>query len=131
MILMKTDRTKHGFYEIMGKYFADRRFIRELDCQLYDNGAKWYLLYDGETLCGFISAEYKGKYVLLDNFYVFEESRHKGHGTALVREAVKDNPVCKCITRNEYALKIFKREGFTECGKNGRYVKLERKQHDE
>lgn len=123
-MILKVNRQSDDFYKIMGRYFADRSFIKEMDCQLYDNGALWYLAYDGNTLCGFVSAEYKGKYVWIDNFYVFDEYRHQGYGTALIRRVLIDNPVCKCITRNEYAKRIFEKYGFVETGKNGRYSKL-------
>lgn len=127
MTLKKINNSCEDFYIIMGKYFADRSFIKELDCQLYDNNCDWYLLYDGENLTGFFSLEERKKYFYLDNFYVFEPYRNKHFGKTLIAFLPAFIPV-RCISRNEYAIKIFKDAGFKEYGKNGRYTKLEREE---
>lgn len=126
-MILRTNNGCQPFYEVMGRFFADRAFIKEMDCQLYDSGFEWYLYYDGENICGFASVEKRDKYAYLDNFYVFEKYRHKGVGTAIIREIVKDYGTMRAITRNIYARSIFEEYGFICYGKNGRYFKMERK----
>lgn len=123
-MILKIDNTSVDFYVIMGKYFADRSFIKEMDCQLYDNNCEWYLYYSDNTLCGFASIEDKGKYHWLDNFYVFEAYRNKGIGTQIIEKVLMDYSNIRLITRNENAIRIFKKFGFREYGQNGRYRKM-------
>ena len=122
-MILQIDNTHPDFYKIMGRYFADRKFIKEMDCQLYDNNCAWYLYYNNDTLCGFVSVENRGAYSLIDNLYIFSEHRANGYGNALI-DAIKKDTELRLITRNEYAERIFKRHGFSVYGRNGRYRKM-------
>ena len=64
-MILRTNNGCQPFYEVMGRFFADRAFIKEMDCQLYDSGFEWYLYYDGENICGFASVEKRDKYTYL------------------------------------------------------------------
>lgn len=123
-MILKSNRSCDGFYETMGRYFADRSFIKEMDCQLYDDGFDWFLWYEDNKLCGFASVENRKHYNYLDNFYVFCQYRNKGIGQNIIRAVLNEYSNVKLITRNDYALKIFERLGFKETGRNGRYIKM-------
>lgn len=127
-MIIKMNNKNENFYNIMGKHFASKSFIKELDCQLYDNNCEWYMFFDEKQLLGFASLENKNNYYYLDNFYVFQECRNKGIAKEILKEILKDYTNIKLISRNEYAIKIFKKYGFKEYGKNGRYLKMEYKE---
>ena len=126
-MILKINKNNNDFYNIMGRYFADRSFIKELDCQLYDENCEWYLYQESDSIKGFASIQNKNNYFYLDNFYVFEEYRNEGIGQKIVNEIIKEYENIKLISRNEAAIHIFKKVGFVECGENGRYKKLQRK----
>lgn len=129
MIQVLSDK-EYVFYYLMGKYFADRKIIKEMDCQLYnEDGMKWHIYFDKEgNICGFCSIQSnnkKGSY--LDNFYVIKEYRGKGIGEQILKSIIsQENENISLITRNEIAYKLFKKYGFVEYGKNGRYIKMKR-----
>ena len=120
----------------MGKYFSRKSFIKELDSQLYSNeNMEWYLIYENNQLIGFISIEDRKKYYYIDNFYIFEQYRQMGYGELLFKRLFENYMLdninndeykkIKLITKNIYAKSIFQKYGFTETGKNGKYIKME------
>lgn len=116
------------FYAEMGKFFADRGIIKELDCQLYnDKNTTWYISVNEnyQEIDGFISIQDKGKYNYIDNFYVVSKYRNKGIGNKLLKEVIKDYDNIKLISRNEAAIHLFRKFGFEEYGQNGRYKKFQ------
>lgn len=123
-MILKIDNSHPYFYSIMGRYFADKKFIKEMDCQLYDNGFEWYLYYQGDVLFGFASIEKRKDYYYLDNFYVFEQFRNRGIGTQIVQEILKDRCYIRLISKNPCAIKIFKKNGFKEYGHHGQYKRF-------
>lgn len=123
-MILKIDNSNPKFYNIMGRYFADKRFIKEMDCQFYDDGFCWYLYYQDDVLCGFASIEPRKGYYYLDNFYVFEQFRNCGIGTQIVQEILKDRCYIRLISKNPYAIKIFEKNGFQEYGHNGQYKRF-------
>jgi GNAT superfamily N-acetyltransferase len=126
-MIFKMDNKIRDFYVIMGKYFADRGIVKEMDGQIYDNGFTWYIYLDSNTVLGFISVEDRGAYKYIDNFYVTPDNREEGIGRELLERALKDTSgVVKAISRNAIAIRLFESLGFTRTGNNGRYVKLER-----
>ena len=135
LIKIMTEENK-DFFNIMGKYFSRKSFIKELDSQLYSNeNMEWYLIYENNQLIGFISIEDRKKYYYIDNFYIFEQYRQMGYGELLFKRLFENYMLdninndeykkIKLITKNIYAKVIFEKYGFTETGKNGKYIKME------
>lgn len=108
----------------MGRHFASKQFIKELDCQLYDNNFDWFLYFENKKLCGFASIEKRKGYYYLDNFYVFLDCRNKGIGKEIIKQIIEKYNNIKLISRNAIAINIFKKFGFLEYASNGRYKKL-------
>lgn len=128
--IKKTNEKDKSFFKEMGYYFSRKEIIKEMDCQLYSNeNMDWYLLYKEDFLVGFVSAEEKKDYFYIDNFYIIKEERGLGLGCYLFeyifKKLIFEGKKIKLITRNECAQNIFKKFGFKEAAKNGRYSKME------
>lgn len=123
-MILKIDNTHPDFYNIMGRHFANRRFIKEMDCQLYDDGFVWYLSFLNHELCGFASVEQRKKNNYLDNLYVFEDFRNCGIGSEIVKSVLEDHSNVVLISKNPYAIRIFEQNGFKECGGRGQYKRF-------
>lgn len=120
---------EYNFYFLMGKFFADRKIIKEMDAQIYnDNDMKWYLDFNKEgQVIGFISIQKQKKNHYIDNFYVIPEYRNQGIGETLLKTLLDENKdKINLISRNEIAINLFKKYGFEEYGHNGRYKKMTR-----
>lgn len=130
MIKEMTEK-EYNFFFLMGKFFASRKFIKEMDCQLYSNeDMLWYIYFNKEAkICGFASLEDNEKYSMLDNFLVLEEYRNKGIGKEILDHIVNDvmEKDIRLISRNPIAIKMFKERGFEITGHNGRYEKMIKK----
>lgn len=121
------------FYGIMGKYFADKKIIKEMDNQLYNTeNTVWVINMDktSNDIRGCISITDNNKYLFIDNFYVLEKYRNDGVGRTLLKEVLKVNEgqTIKLITRNEIAFRMFCSVGFETYRKNGRYYYMQRKE---
>lgn len=116
------------FYTIMGRFFANREMIKELDNQLYNpENATWILYIESKEVKGFISVEHKKKYDYIDNFYVLEKFRGADIGNTLLDKAVSiSGEKIRLITRNEIAFNMFNSRGFETFRKNGRYSYMEK-----
>lgn len=115
------------FFTMMGKYFADRNIIKEMDNQLYSNeNMTWLVKYESITdVIGFCSIENKGKYYYFDNFYIIPKYRGKGYGAEILHKMLLNiDKSVKLITRNEIAKNMYLKEGFKIMGKNGRFYKM-------
>ncbi len=129
MAIKETNSSETIFYFLMGKFFADRKIIKEMDCQIYnENNMDWFLYFNKEgEVIGFLSLEPKKDYLYLDNFYVVEKERGNGIGRKLIEHCLNEvNKTIKLISRNENAIKIFENNGFKKTRKNGRYYKMEK-----
>ena len=118
-----------GFYAKMGKYFADKTIIKELDNQLYnEDNMVWYIYEENNVIKGFLSIQSIKNYYYIDNFYVLPEYRNNKIGSTLldfVLDIFNDKKI-KLITRNEIALRLYFSRGFKVVRKNGRYRYLEK-----
>lgn len=115
------------FYSLMGRFFADRGIIKELDNQLYnDDKTNWYVYIEKKVIKGFVSVQEKADHNYIDNFYVLEAFRDSTIGGQLLDKTVDSNRKTKTITRNVKALKMFINRGFEEKRRNGRYYYLEK-----
>jgi hypothetical protein len=120
------EKTNH-FYQLMGPLFADKLFIKELDCQLYDKPKSiWVICTDNqENVIGFVSLMIGDKIDWLDNLYVYSRHRNCKIGRELIdRIIIYQNKPIRLITCNQYAYKLFVEKGFVKTGTCGKYVKL-------
>lgn len=110
----------------MGKFFADRSVIKEMDCQFYnENNMIWFVDFDKEgNVVGFASIQKKKDKSYLDNFYVIPSHRGQGIGRQLLNEIIQEFDNIHLISRNDIAINMFKKVGFIEYGQNGRYKKM-------
>jgi GNAT superfamily N-acetyltransferase len=129
-LTIQTYKTQgNDFYSLMGPYFADRKIIKELDNQLYnDENITWFLYMGGNKLKGFLSIEHKKDHNYIDNFYILPDYRGIGIGKELLDKAVEYSKgwEMRAITRNEFAFNLFSQHDFISYRKNGRYYYLKK-----
>lgn len=90
------------FYAMMGRNFASREIAKELEYPVYNQkDTTWYLFTKLNVPVGFVSVCEHRDYYYIDNLYVH----------------------MRCIACNPYSIMIFKRHGFKEIGKNGKWNK--------
>lgn len=128
MILNSFFEWDYCFFTMMGKYFSRKEIIKEMGSQLYSNeNMLWYVLYNNiNDVIGFASIEEKKDYYYLDNVYIIKKYRNNGYCKKIINKIINDNnkkPI-KLIANNEIAIKMYKKYGFKEYGKNGSYLKM-------
>ena len=134
-MIKQMNSNETNFYFLMGKFFADRSIIKEMDCQLYnEEGMTWFVYFNKEgKVCGFASIQQKTrnklKWNYLDNLYVVPEERGKGIGNKILQDVMKNYNNIYLITRNEKAIKMFINNGFFVNGApKGRYLTMQKEQ---
>ena len=128
MMLNSFYEWNYCFYNMMGKFFARKEYIKEMGCQFYSNeNMQWYILYnDINDIISFASIEDKEKYYYLDNVYTIKKYRHKGYCKKVLKRLLfehNDKPI-KLISNNEIAIRLYIKLGFKIYGLNGSYRKM-------
>lgn len=140
ILIFRSDHLNSGFYGTMGAYFASLEIAKELERQVYNKpDTDWFVsmdyvkhghFEDYERVQGFASVHHERNGLFIDNLYVRPEYRHRGIATQIIRdidlEYRGEELPRKCIAVNPYAMAIFKKFGFEEVGKVGKYTKLEK-----
>ena len=131
MLIFSSDRQGDTFYSMMGQYFASLQIAKELERQVYNKpNTDWFVYSDLGIVFGFASVHHERNNLFIDNLYVLPEHRHEGVATEIIRNIIleySDGPLpLKCIAINPYAMAIFKKFGFEEVGKIGKYTRLEK-----
>lgn len=122
------DYDKSEFYSIMGKYFAEKPYKKELPYAENNANKKWYLFYDDHNFIGFLACEYKKHITLLSCVYVNPEFRNQGYCDKIIKytiEALKDC-VLQLTTNNPYLVKVSVKNKFEQVSEKGSYKVLRR-----
>jgi N-acetylglutamate synthase-like GNAT family acetyltransferase len=113
------------------------KFDASLDADLFDIGnsyAKFLVLKEGSNIIGCVGINQKSKDIgELRRLYLAKEYRKKGWGQKLLKKAIefcKDKNMRKIILdtteRNSRAIGLFSKFGFTETGRVGKSIFLEK-----
>lgn len=131
--IYKDKYNKEDFYSVMGKYFAERRYRKELPYIINDDRMEWYLVYNDSKLVGFSSTLVDKNKILFGNMYVLEEYREKGVWSFMADyliEQYKDNTI-QVTTNIDRLIVAWKERGFSNVGNRGSYIILRRDRVEE
>lgn len=121
----KAGYKKEDFYSIMGMFFAERKYRRELPYMVNTDDKSWVLFYEKECLAAFYAYEEKKDIFLLSGIYVMEEYRGNGVGTLMVEDALSRFPAVRIITNTTEMLSILEEYKFLEVSIRGSYRRME------
>lgn len=114
------------FYKVMGKYFAEQPYKKEMPYMVNRETNVWFLALEGKTVIGFGAVNILKNKVILEHSYVEKEYREKGVWK-LINDARLSYAKCLClplevITKEQHLQKYWKEQGFAEFKKNGSYT---------
>ncbi|MBC8588075.1 GNAT family N-acetyltransferase [Paratissierella segnis] len=120
---------KSEFYSIMGRYFAEREFRKELQYIINDESMEWYLFYEGDELAGFSSVSIEKNKVMFGNMYVLESFRNKGVWSFIADYLVKEykSSTIQVLTNIDKLISAWGERGFEVTGNRGSYSVMRRK----
>lgn len=122
--------SEEKFYSLMGKYFAERQYRKQMPYLINDKKYVWRLYFHKNELIGFYHYTYLKKDLIeFGGLYLEEKYRGKGLGKRILfeqnQEFSKYNQ--KSISNNPIVLQIRNELGFVETGKRGSYTILEKR----
>lgn len=129
----KGDYKKEDFYSIMGEYFAERKYRKELPYIINDDTMEWCLFYDENDLIGFSSASVEKNKVSFGNMYVVESYRDKKVWSYMANYLLKEyeGHSLQVITNADKLITAWEKRGFKVSGKRGSYSVMRREIKDE
>lgn len=125
------DRVK--FYGIMGKFFAEPQYKRDLPYGCNRNGSEWYLFYKADSLVGFSSVIHTKYHVKFGNMYVLPEFRNDGVWSYMANYLLNlyRDQVIIVVVNNKTLYDAWKRRKFKEVNERGSYKILEWRPEDD
>jgi len=109
------------FYSVVGKYFAERKYRKEMPYLVNDDNKSWVLFYSDNALVGFYAYEKKKHITEISGFYVVEEFRNHGFSKEMVNNITCNFDSCKITTNLHKMVSVLNRYGFEKSGQKGSY----------
>lgn len=127
------DLTKEKFYSIMGKYFAEPQYRKELPYLLNKPEYMWRLYFHNKDFVAFV--HYCSKphnFIEIGGLYVLKEYRNQGFATMIIKDLTNhfQDYNQRSITNNPTVINIREQLGFKETRKRGSYRILEKRLED-
>ena len=126
------DISEGTFYKFMGKFFAERKYRREMPYLVNDSKYHWRLYFNksNSALIGFYHYYFKNELTIeFGGLYVLEEYRNKGIGSIILKNQVEEfkefNQIS--VTNNPIVIKLRNKLDFVEIGKRGSYSIMEKR----
>lgn len=116
---------KRTFYSIMGKFFAEKKYKKELPYLDNADTYEWRLFYSGKRLAGFYSLEQKKGFTKIGNIYVIEDFRKVEVYESIIADIMTIDGVVKIITNDINWISILTENGFTQISARGVYKTME------
>ena len=117
------------FWALMGPFFAQRKYRREMPYLVDDEGYVWFLALDGDTLLGFAAVHAMKDHAVVSGLYVREDRRGNGIAKKLISACLKWSFGEKILkvktTASPDSRPVFEKMGFSETGQKGKYVMME------
>ncbi len=118
---------KREFYSMIGEFFAERRYRKEMPYLVNDDDKSWNIFFDGSSVVGFYSyVENKGV-TEISGFYVLDRCRGTGIGTEMLNDITRRFHAIKMVSNSPQMISMLERHGFLEIGVRGSYKILERR----
>lgn len=117
------------FWALMGPFFAQRKYRREMPYLVDDEGYVWFLAMDGDILMGFVAVHAMKDHAVVSGLYVREDRRGNGLAKKLIAACLKWSAGEKILkvktTASPDSRPVFGKMGFSETGQKGQYVTME------
>lgn len=123
--IKRFEGTPKEFYALMGKFFAESKYQKEMPYMVNRATNVWFLAFKEDALVGFGAVNELKNKIVLEHSYVEEEYRKLGIWK-LINEArfeyskFKVLPI-EVITKEDYLKKYWLENGFEIFKTNGRY----------
>ena len=128
MIIQTMSQDSEGFWELMGRFFADRGIRKELGMAMSsDERYTWFIAVEDSAVLGFCAAVDMHAGVEFKHRWVLPSRRDQGIGRALFEARLNfagDRPVKAIVVPSVQAL--FERHGFVKVRQQGRYPVMKR-----
>ena len=117
---------KEEFYTIMGKYFAEKVYKKEMPYLFNDKDKVWYLFFDEKELVGFCGVKEGLDCINFMDIYVDKETEKENVLKFICNYIFKiyQKKSIKVITDNEQEIEIWLAHGFKKDGTKGHYQNL-------
>lgn len=125
-----TELSEEKFYSLMGKYFAERQYRKQMPYLINDEKYLWRLYFHNNNLIGFYHYTYLTEDLIeFGGLYLEEAYRGKGLGKRILFEQTVEFSEYnqKSISNNPIVFHIREKLGFVETGKRGSYHILEKR----
>lgn len=114
------------FYALMGRYFADKMFLKLLGESLYNEPeSTWFIALEDKDVLGFCAAFKKPTHIYFNNFYVKDKYRNQAVGSKLYEKRLgwckKAGTEIRSMVKDTRSLHLYKKNGFSIYGKRGYY----------
>lgn len=114
------------FYGIMGPFFANKTFFKIFGEPLHnEQNSTWFIAFnEEEKVIGFCTAFKKKTHTFLNQFFVLDECKSKGVGTALFNTRLAYLKGCgeiRSMVKDERSIHLYRKNEFTIYGKRGNY----------
>lgn len=122
--------SEETFYSLMGKYFAERKYRKQMPYLINDDNYLWRLYFHDDELIGFYHYTYlKDNLIEFGGLYLEEDYRNQGLGKRILYEQTSEFAEYnqKSISNNPILLHIRIKLGFSETGRRGSYSILEKR----
>ena len=116
------------FYSIMGQFFAEPKYRKEMPYTRNDSNQEWCLFYSGNDLVGFYSHEQKKDLTVISSLYVLEEYRNHEIYKQLITDIVENFAAARTTTNSSQFITTLLEFGFSEVSRRGSYHVMERRQ---
>jgi len=130
----KGDYDKTEFYSLMGKYFAEKQYQKEMPYLVNRKTNVWFLAFESKTLVAFAAINELKNKIVLEHSFAESEYRHKGIWKKLnevrLKYAAEVKQDVEVITKEDHLKKYWLGIGFSEYKKSGSYCYLRRDKKD-
>lgn len=124
------DYDRSEFYSIMGKFFAEKQYKKELPYIENNDKKSWCLFYRDNKLAGFYAYSKEKNSVVISNFFVISEYRLKGLAKSMINDSLNIASSIQYTTNNPYMIKMLKGFGFYVITEKGSYLVMRRERND-
>lgn len=117
---------KREFYAIMGQFFAEEKYRKEMPYIKNSDKKGWSLFYIKDNLVGFYSHEQIKDVAQISSVYVLEEFRRMGVFTEMLKDMINCFCNIKITSNNDILLNLLLKNGFKKISARGSYNVMER-----
>lgn len=128
------DYDRKEFYGLMGKYFAEKQYTKEMPYLENKKSHVWFIAFENNTIIGFGSVETLENKILLSHSFVEKDYRNAGIWSAINKYRLtfanmRNKPI-EVITKEEYLRDYWIKQGFEIFRKNGSYYYLRKNAYE-